>query len=392
MSLHAAASLGQMGDVLEVGVLALDTDLVIRGWNRWLEVASGRSAGEVCDRPLVSVFPELTGSPVEAALRRAVSGAPVVLADSLHDSLLPLPPPPGHERFARMRQRVHIISLMNDEGLVEGAVALVQDVTERMAHESELRHAMARAEAVDAARLEFVAAMSHDFRTPLSTVIAYAEVMSHGGAGPVTSQQQEFLEQIRKGAEQLARMLDEVLAFATVDAGREPVHLEAFDAGALASDTAAVLEPQAREKGLEVTVVGPRASAPIRSDPAKVRQILLHLLGNALTYTERGQVTVETATQDGRVLFRVRDTGPGIAAPDLERVFDPFTRVRARQRDRRGTGLGLAVSRRLARLLGGDLAAESLPGRGSTFTLWLPAEPPRDSAPVDVSSRRSARE
>lgn len=377
VSLHTAAPLGEVGDVLEVGVLAVDAALVIRGWNHWLEAASGRPAEEVCGRPLVAVFPELAGSPAEAAFRSAISGATMMLSHRFHQYLLPLPPPAGYEQYERMQQSARILPLLRDGGHVEGALALIQDVTERVAREEELRNAVERAEEVSTAKSEFLAAMSHDFRTPLSAVIAYAEVMAQGGAGPVTPQHVEFLERIKGGAEHLARMIDEVLAFATVDAGKEQVNVEEFDAVTLAADTTAMLEPEALQKGLELVIVRSRAAPRIRSDPTKVRQILINLLGNALKYTDRGRVTVELAMEKSRVCFRVSDTGPGIAPEDIERVFEPFTRLHTAERRKRGTGLGLAVSRRLARLLGGDLACESALGRGTTFTLCLPVQPVR---------------
>lgn len=377
VSLHTAAPLGEVGDVLEVGVLAVDAALVIRGWNHWLEAASGRPAEEVCGRPLVAVFPELAGSPAEAAFRSAISGATMMLSHRFHQYLLPLPPPAGYEQYERMQQSARILPLLRDGGHVEGALALIQDVTERVAREEELRNAVERAEEVSTAKSEFLAAMSHDFRTPLSAVIAYAEVMAQGGAGPVTPQHVEFLERIKGGAEHLARMIDEVLAFATVDAGKEQVNVEEFDAVTLAADTTAMLEPEALQKGLELVIVRSRAAPWIRSDPTKVRQILINLLGNALKYTDRGRVTVELAMEKSRVCFRVSDTGPGIPPEDIERVFEPFTRLHTGERRKRGTGLGLAVSRRLARLLGGDLVCESALGRGTTFTLCLPVQPVR---------------
>ena len=386
-SLLTAEPLGEVGDVLEVGVLTVDAALVIRSWNHWLEASSGRPAAEVCGRPLVSLFPELVGSPAETAFRTAVSGATVMLSHRFHQYLLPLPPPAGYESYARMQQSARILPLVRDGGHVEGALALIQDVTERVAREDELRQAVERAEEVSTAKSEFLAAMSHDFRTPLSAVIAYAEVMGQGGAGPVTPQQTEFLERIKVSADHLARMIDEVLAFATVDAGKVQVNLEEFDAALLASDTAAMLEPHALEKGLELALVRSHALKPIRSDPTKVRQILINLIGNALKYTDHGRVIVEMGLEQGRVLFRVRDTGPGIVPEDLERVFEPFTRLDTVERQKRGTGLGLAVSRRLARLLGGDLSAESRPGHGSTFTLWLPAQLARARDPEAASIR-----
>lgn len=373
VSTLAAASLDEVGDVLEVGVMTIDAGLVIRGWNRWLEVASERRASQVIGRPVLSVFPELRGSAADTAFRSAVSGSTVVFSHRFHRYLLPLPAPPGYERFDQMQQSARIIPLVRDGGHVEGALALIQDVTERVAREDDLRQAVERAEEASRAKSDFLAAMSHDFRTPLAAVISYTDLMTRGASGPVTPLQAQQLGRIRSSAEHLVTMINEVLAFATVEAGKERVHLEEFDATTLASETVEMLEARARERGLAMEFLRRSAAAPIRSDPTKVRQILINLLGNALKFTDRGKVSLEVAVGEGRILFRVCDTGPGIARQDLKRIFEPFIRVEDRSTaGKSGTGLGLAVSCRLARLLGGDIEAESELGVGSTFTFWLP--------------------
>jgi signal transduction histidine kinase len=271
--------------------------------------------------------------------------------------------------------------------------ALAEAEAERRAAE-QARHA---AEEANAARSSFLAVMSHELRTPLNAVIGYAELLNLGVTGPVTAAQAEQLGRIRGSASHLVGLIDQVLRFARLEAGRDEVRLEPFDAVAVARDAADMIAPLAAAKGLAFDVDVPDAPVAVRSDPQKLRQVLLNLLSNAAKYTPAGQIALVLETSsgagatpgDGRaadalVVFRVRDTGIGVAPEHHEHIFDPFWQVSpALTRTVGGTGLGLSVSRQLARLLGGDLTVESAPGAGSTFVLTIPAVLPT-SASVDA--------
>ncbi|HEX6052053.1 MAG TPA: HAMP domain-containing sensor histidine kinase [Gemmatimonadaceae bacterium] len=379
--------LHDLGDVLEVGILTVDASLVIRGWNRWLEVASGRAAAHVIGRSLFEIFPELRGSPAEVAFRNALAGTSVILSHRFHQHLLPLPAPPGFHEFARMQQSARLVPLLHEDGQADGALALIQDVTERVAREEELRRAMQHAEEASRAKSEFLTMMSHDLKTPLAAIIGYANLINGEMVGPVTDLQRRHLERVKASAEHLISMIEEVLLLATVDAGKAVLNLSEFDVARLTRETAEMLERQATEKGLTLTVNVPTAPVLMRSDTTKLRQILVNLLGNAVKFTEQGSISLEMRLEARRVSIRVRDTGRGMGPEDLERIFEPFTRVRQPNAPATsGTGLGLSVSRRLARLLGGDLAVESQRDEGSVFTLWLPLE----SAPATKTAERAA--
>jgi signal transduction histidine kinase len=271
--------------------------------------------------------------------------------------------------------------------------ALAEAEAERRAAE-QARHA---AEEANAARSSFLAVMSHELRTPLNAVIGYAELLNLGVTGPVTAAQAEQLGRIRGSASHLVGLIDQVLRFARLEAGRDEVRLEPFDAVAVARDAADMIAPLAAAKGLAFDVDVPDAPVAVRSDPQKLRQVLLNLLSNAAKYTPAGQIALVLETSsgagatpgDGRaadalVVFRVRDTGIGVAPEHHEHIFDPFWQVSpALTRTVGGTGLGLSVSRQLARLLGGDLTVESAPGAGSTFVLTIPAVLP-SSASADA--------
>ncbi|HVG46040.1 MAG TPA: ATP-binding protein [Longimicrobium sp.] len=371
----AAEALLHAGDFLDAGVLTVDTARVVRGWNRWLEAASGWSAAEVVGRPLLDVFPELAGSRGEAAFGRALEGETVVLAHRFHEYLLPLPPGPDFPGFARMQQSARIVPIFS-EGRVDGAAALIQNVCERVAREADLRATMDRAESASKAKSEFMAGMSHELRTPLAAIMGYADLLETGVVGTLTEQQKGFMRRINAGARHLTGIIEEILTFSRLEAERETVYAEPVDVADIAADALALVEPQGNQKGLAIRAVFPETPVRATSDAGKLRQVLVNLLGNAVKFTDAGEVELRVWEDAGMVRFQIRDTGPGIPPEYLERVFEPFTQVDASAtRVKGGTGLGLPVSRRLARLLGGDLEVASTVGQGSRFTLSVPREP-----------------
>lgn len=375
-SIGAAASplLQELGDVLELGVLELDCSLIVRGCNRWLATAIGAAGSDLIGRSLFDVFPELEGSPAEQAFRRALDGVTTVWSQPFHGFLLPLDAPPGHEDFDRMQQSARVTPLLR-EGEVDGVLALVQDVTERVSREQALRHALRAAEVASQAKSEFLAAMSHELRTPLGAIVGYMELLLADMVGTLEPLQRSYLGRVRAAARHLITIIEEILSFSRLEAGKQPVYVEDVDAIELARDVKELLEPQATQKGLALVLELPPAAVPLRTDTTKLRQILINLLGNAIKFTDSGRVSLELSCADERVVFLVRDTGSGITNADAARIFEPFTQVdQSLRRVKGGTGLGLPVSRRLSRLLAGDLTVDSVVGEGTTFTLSLPLE------------------
>ena len=241
---------------------------------------------------------------------------------------------------------------------------------------SDAVRARLEAEAANRAKGEFLATMSHELRTPLNAIGGYAQLMELGIHGVVTSEQLAALDRIQRGQQHLLGLINAVLNYAKLEAGHVEYRTEAVPVCDALEEVAALVTPQARQKGVAV-VLGPCAPTLVaRADPEKVRQVLLNLLTNAVKFTDRGgTITVDGAGDaEGRVALRVRDTGCGIAADQLARAFQPFVQLDQRlTRTQEGTGLGLAISRDLARGMGGDLTAESKPGIGSTLTLTLSA-------------------
>jgi two-component system, cell cycle sensor histidine kinase and response regulator CckA len=260
----------------------------------------------------------------------------------------------------------------------------------------ELAERTAEAEAANRAKSEFLANMSHEFRTPMNAIIGYSDILEMGIAGEMTDGQRDKLRRIRSSSTHLLRLLEDVLDLAKIEAGRISVQHERSRVGHPVEAALTLIEPQAAEQGLEVENRCRReADNYFIGDHDRVRQILANLLSNSVKFTEPGgKITVtcalvtDTAGNDEApghgpwMCIGVEDTGIGMAAEQLETVFDPFIQgERGPTRTKGGTGLGLTISRRLARLMGGDLTVRSEPGVGSCFKLWLPTAddeiPPR---------------
>jgi signal transduction histidine kinase len=224
--------------------------------------------------------------------------------------------------------------------------------------------------------------MSHELRTPLTAIGGYAQLLELGVFGPVAPEQQEVLARIQRSQHHVLGLLNAVLRFAKLEAGR--VHFEVTDVplAEVFTTVAALIEPQARAKGLALEIEAPAPDLAAVADAEKVRQILVNLLSNAVKFTAAGSVRLGVAVPAADALaIHVRDTGRGIAPSHRDRVFEPFVQETRHEPPQEpphpvggdeGVGLGLAISRELARGMGGDLTVESEVGVGSTFTLTLP--------------------
>ncbi|ACG76540.1 sensor histidine kinase [Phenylobacterium zucineum HLK1] len=257
----------------------------------------------------------------------------------------------------------------------QAAVALDEALGEAQA-------ARARAQEASAAKSEFLATMSHEIRTPLNGVLGMAQAMAHD---PLPRRQRERLEVIRQSGEVLLVLLNDLLDISKIEAAKLELDLAPLDLHDLAAQAQEAFAPLAASKDLELSVrAAPELAGAWRADATRVRQILYNLLANAVKFTERGAVAADLFLDAaGQVVLRVRDTGPGVAPERLDALFERFVQAEASTTRRYGgSGLGLAISRDLARLMGGDIAAQSTPGAGSTFTVILPLD--RADAPEVV--------
>ena len=352
------------------GIHVVDGHGVIRFANPAAELLFGRRADELVGTELG--FPVLSGERADIEVVRP--GGETVTAE------LRIVDAEWAEAGSRPGERARLVSL--------------RDVTDRrraIERERQLereRAARAEAEAASQAKSEFLAMMSHELRTPLNAVIGYAELLDLGIAGPLTGEQRHQLSRIRTSGRHLLGLVNEVLDLAKIEAGRLSVNIGAGRAGDAADAALSLVQTRADEKGIRfVGQCMGDSDAIFQGDDDRVRQILVNLLSNAVKFTDPGgEVAIECGTSaepDGEarvqphsrwVYLRVRDTGVGIPQAQLPFIFDPFVQGETgHTRSNDGSGLGLTISRRLARLMGGDITVRSAPERGSVFTLWLPA-------------------
>lgn len=266
---------------------------------------------------------------------------------------------------------------------------------------AELEHLSFELARANRAKSEFLANVSHELRTPLAAIVGFVDLLQDGSYGELGPRMVGPVERIQASAGHLQALVDQVLDLAKLSAGRLEVHREPLTLRAFVIDVASEVEPLIIEKGLSLSLQVPSTLPRLSTDPTHLRQILVNLLGNAVKFTSVGGITVRaTHVPDGAVTafvptaadrpllasggawvaLQVIDSGLGIDATDHARIFEEFEQVSAGSRgdsERRGTGLGLSITRRLARLLDGDITLESEPGKGATFTCWLPADPAR---------------
>jgi signal transduction histidine kinase len=254
----------------------------------------------------------------------------------------------------------------------------------------------ARAEAAAAARAKsaFLANMSHELRTPLNAILGYSEMLRDGLYGDLPAPALEPLARVEQSARHLVGLIDDVLDLARIEVGELALAVRPYVMKDVVYAVYRTMEPLATEKGLELKLSLPPALPPARGDERRVRQILASLVDNAIKFTETGTVALEAAAADGRFVLTVRDTGPGIAPEDHEKIFAEFQQLdESPTRTKGGTGLGLALARKLVELHHGRLAVDSAPGRGATFTMTVPVELERRRRRVAVEvDRRAASE
>jgi PAS domain S-box-containing protein len=309
------------------------------------------------------------------------------------------------------------VPLVDENGELGGWLATSTDVSEQQEIEenrerllvaeriarNEAERAREAAQSANKAKSEFLAMMSHELRTPLNGIVGYAQILDVGIAGELKEKQREYLGRLRRSADHLLALVNDILDLARIDARELSTNMREWPLSTPIADALMIAAPAAVRLGVTLPeAVDADRPLTFVGDADRVRQVMVNLLSNAIKFSDAGSsVEIETGITDDVpvassaggggpwAFIAVRDYGIGIPADKQEAIFDPFVQAESGStRSKGGTGLGLAISRRLARLMGGDLTVESSPGEGSTFTLWLPSpEESGDESPEDRGRR-----
>jgi PAS domain S-box-containing protein len=273
----------------------------------------------------------------------------------------------GQVRWMQAQARLY----RDDGGRPVRMVGVVVDVTERQHGEEALNQAKQEADRANRAKSEFLSRMSHELRTPLNAILGFGQLLQRDD---LTEGQRESVDQVLRGGRHLLGLINEVLDVSRIETGSLALSQEAVNVDELLKETIDLTRPLAAERELRIEAPSQEGcSWTVRADRQRLRQVLLNLASNAVKYNRHGG-TIEFACQaaaDGRLRILVRDSGPGVPADKLPRLFTPFDRLGAEMTDIQGTGMGLALSRRLTEAMGGTLTADSIEGKGSSFTIEL---------------------
>jgi PAS domain S-box-containing protein len=360
-----------VSSVRDYAIFALDAGGHIVTWNAGAERIKGYTAEEIIGRHFSVFYP-----PEDVAAGKTVWELEVAVRDGrVEDEGWRV-----RKDGTRFWANVVITALRGEDGELVGFAKVTRDLTERRAAEQraiEDARRLAEAEAANRAKTEFLTTMSHELRTPLNAIGGYAELLALGIGGPLTDDQKDYLERIRRSQQHLLAIVTDLLNFGRIEAGEVTYAVETVQLSAIIDAVFPLIEPQAAARDVKLERGSCPADTFVRADTAKVEQILFNLLSNAVKFTAAGgRVAVSCGAANGQAMLTVLDTGVGIPAEKLEAIFEPFVQLgRSLTTPHEGTGLGLAISRDLARAMGGDITVESKPGEGSVFAVTLPAAP-----------------
>jgi signal transduction histidine kinase len=315
-------------------------------------------------------FPLLMWAAIRFGQRGAATATLTVSAIAIAGTVL------GRGPFIQSTLHESLLTLQAFMGIT-GATFLVlgASISERERSKEQLRVARDVARDANRAKAEFLAVMSHELRTPLNAIAGYAELLSLGLSGPLNQKQSDAIVRIRANQQHLLALIEDVLSFARIEAGNSPIKPEPVPVSEALDSLEALLRPDLVRQELTYIWNGCDPSLVARADPVKLRQILINALGNAIKFTPpHGSVELWASRSDDTISICVSDTGIGIPADKIERVFDPFFQGQSgTTREYSGVGLGLSISRDFARAMGGDIKIQSAPNEGCIVTIELPA-------------------
>lgn len=354
--------------VRDYAIFMLDTNGHVASWNKGAQRIKGYTAEEIIGRHFSTFYPTEDNAADKPAMELKIATRQGRFEDE----------------GIRIRKdgtpfwaNVVITSVRDTDGTLIGFAKVTRDLTERRAAQEKAvadARRIAESEASNASKSEFLAAMSHELRTPLNAIGGYAELLSLGLGGPVTTEQMEYLERIRKSQQHLLGIISDILNFSRIEAGQITYEISVVPLGKVIEAVMLMLETPAAAKGLELRTEPSSSECIAVGDRVRVDQILLNLLSNAIKNTAPGgSITITCAVTAKTASITVTDTGRGVPLEKLESIFEPFVQLgRSLSSAHEGMGLGLAISRDLARAMSGDLTVSSKVGKGSAFTLTLP--------------------
>ena len=354
--------------VRDYAIFMLDPDGHIASWNKGAQRIKGYTASEIIGRHFSTFYP-----PEDVASGKPAMELKVATRTGKFE-----------EEGIRIRKdgsafwaSVVITAVRDQDGSLVGFAKVTRDLTERRAaQERAIADAkrLAKVEAANTAKGEFLAAMSHELRTPLNAIGGYAELLSLGLGGPVNSEQLDYLDRIRKSQQHLLGIISDLLNFSRIEAGHISYDLVPIPLFKVIDAVIPMVETAAAAKGIKLRIDPASGDCIAVGDRARVDQILLNILSNAIKYTPTGgRITVKCEGSADVASISVSDTGRGIPKEKIEAIFEPFVQLgRSLSSAHEGMGLGLSISRDLARAMSGDLLVVSRIGEGSKFTLVLP--------------------
>ena len=369
------------------GIFTTDASLVVRTWNPWLEAQTGVPASVAIGRSLTALYPSVKDRGLDRYYANALAGEVHVLSERFHKFLLPIPRNIQSIGLSEMAQSARIAPLTLESTIV-GTITVIEDVTERVVSERELRNQIAASErarkvAEEASKLkdEFLATMSHEIRTPLNAVLGWARILR---TQPRLKARDHGLEVIERNAASQLRLVEDLLDMARVISGKLRLELKVIALEDVVRAAIDVVTPAAAAKNITISTSFDKSRPAISGDFDRMQQAVWNLMSNAVKFTDSGgRVDAQIACEGATVEFTVRDTGQGIARDFLPYLFDRFRQADASASRRHGgLGLGLALVRQIVELHGGSVEAASAgANRGSTFTVRLPVASGQFAAP-----------
>lgn len=346
-------------DSSEDAIFSKTMEGIITSWNKGAERLYGYRAEEMIGHSVNVLIPQHLLEEYESLMAKVRTRVPVTL----------------HETVRRRKDgtlvdvSLTISSVRSQKGKVIGASIIARDITTRKQYEEKLKETVK-------IKSEFTAMVSHELRTPLTVMMLGLDAVFSDWAGPLTPDQKDLLKNVKRNTDRLGRLIDNVLDYQKLEAGRMEIRLQECDLNTLIEDIVEDFTLLAKNKGLTLSCRLDRRPFKIVCDKDKVHQVLVNLLNNAVKFSERGGLTVETVLQDKEIHISVQDQGMGIKEEDLPKLFQQFSQIITEKgRKVGGTGLGLAICKKIAELHRGRIEVRSVHGKGTTFILILPINP-----------------